>query len=86
MNLKKGDIINITMKDGNKIKRFWIAKVTSEAIVVKGYSKRWLKSNDRQILFDDIASIEKNQFSDASSMDKIMGKVFVLALVLALSS
>jgi len=60
--------------------------VTSEAIVVKGYSKWWLKSNERQILFDDIASIEKNQFSDASSMDKIMGKVFVLALVLALSS
>ncbi|MCH7679555.1 hypothetical protein IID10_09345 [candidate division KSB1 bacterium] len=60
--------------------------MTSEAIVVKGYSKWWLKSNERQILFDDIASIEKNQFSDASSMDKIMGKVFVLALVLALSS
>jgi len=60
--------------------------VTSEAIVVKGYSKWWLKSNERQILFDDIASIEKNQFSDASSMDKIMGKVDASSLVLALSS
>ena len=60
--------------------------MSTEEIVVKGYSKWWLKSNERQILFDDIASIEKNQFSDASSMDKIMGKVFVLALALALSS
>jgi len=81
--LKKGDIVKITTKEGNNFK-FKIVKISpgaTEGFMVgykyRGRGRRYRKSDQQQILFSEIAKIEKTE----ADYNKTVGLIVVVLLI-----